>query len=59
MLIQSFGLRYEYISNTKDIDKIKKSINEPGPVVYNIEVNPDEKLYPFLKYGSNLEDQLP
>ena len=58
-LIQSFGLKYEYISNTKDFSKIKKTINEPGPVVYNVEINPCEKLYPFLKFGLNLEAQLP
>jgi len=31
----------------------------PGPVFCNVEINPEQKLYPVLKFGAPLEDQLP
>jgi len=31
----------------------------PGPVFVNIEINPDQKLYPVLKFGAALENQMP
>jgi len=31
----------------------------PGPAFINVEINPDQKLYPVLKYGSALENQSP
>jgi acetolactate synthase-1/2/3 large subunit len=30
-----------------------------GPVLCNIGIRPDQKLYPVLKFGASLEDQLP
>jgi len=33
--------------------------NEPGPVFVNVEINPDQRLFPVLKFGAALEDQLP
>ncbi len=30
-----------------------------GPVFVNVEIDPDQKLYPVLKYGAALENQLP
>jgi acetolactate synthase-1/2/3 large subunit len=32
---------------------------EPGPIFVNVEINPDQKLYPVLKYGAPLENQSP
>jgi acetolactate synthase-1/2/3 large subunit len=31
----------------------------PGPVFCNIEINPNQKLYPVLKAGAPLENQMP
>ena len=31
----------------------------PGPVFCNVEINPDQKLYPVLKFGAALENQMP
>ena len=31
----------------------------PGPVFCNVEINPSQKLYPVLKFGAALENQLP
>lgn len=33
--------------------------SRPGPVLCNIAINPDQRLHPFVKFGSSLEDQLP
>jgi acetolactate synthase-1/2/3 large subunit len=30
-----------------------------GPVFCNVEINPDQKLYPVLKFGASLENQMP
>ena len=30
-----------------------------GPIFVNVEINPEQKLYPVLKFGSALENQLP
>ena len=38
---------------------IRDSYATPGPVFCNVEINPDQKLYPVLKFGAPLEDQLP
>lgn len=32
---------------------------EPGPIFCNVEINPNQKLYPVLKFGAALENQLP
>lgn len=48
------------IAATGDIEAgLRKAYETPGPVVCNIEINPDQKLHPVLKYGAPLEDQLP
>jgi acetolactate synthase-1/2/3 large subunit len=40
-------------------DVLAKVYATPGPVFCNVEISPDQKLYPVLKFGSALEDQLP
>lgn len=56
----AMGLKVVDISATPDIAaKLKEAYAQPGPVLCNIEINPAQKLYPVLKFGSPLEDQLP
>lgn len=42
---------------------IPKALNDAyaiaGPVLCNVEIHPNQKLYPVLKFGSALENQLP
>ena len=40
-------------------DTLAKIYNETGPVFINVEINPEQKLYPVLKFGDALEKQMP
>lgn len=56
----SFGL--ETISVTSDDnlgEAFTRAFNINGPVFINVEINPEQRLYPVLKHGSSLEDQMP
>lgn len=56
----AMGLKTVVINRSDDIDaKLREVYETPGPVFCNVEINPDQKLYPVLKFGSSLEDQLP
>ena len=57
---KAMGLPVVSISKTSDINrKLIEVYAMPGPVFCNIEVNPDQKLYPVLKAGEPLENQMP
>lgn len=48
------------IDGSKPIaEELTKIYSLPGPVFVNIEINPNQKLYPVVKFGSPLENQLP
>jgi acetolactate synthase-1/2/3 large subunit len=54
------GLKVIDIAKTGDIEAgLRAAYATPGPVVCNVEINPAQKLYPVLKFGASLEDQLP
>ena len=38
---------------------LKKVFKIRGPVFVNVEINEDQKLHPFLKFGEPLENQHP
>jgi acetolactate synthase-1/2/3 large subunit len=40
-------------------DTLQAVYSAPGPVLCNIEINPAQKLYPVLKFGAPLEQQMP
>lgn len=57
---RAMGLPVISISRSSDIArKLKEAYAMPGPVFCNIEINPDQKLYPVLKSGAPLENQMP
>jgi acetolactate synthase I/II/III large subunit len=57
---ESFGLRAYTIDGTKPVTEELEAIYAiSGPVFINVEINPDQKLYPVLKFGNALENQLP
>ena len=59
-LAQSFGLFAVTIDEESMVEQRLKDIyTYPGPVFVNVEINPEQKLYPVLKFGSALENQLP
>jgi acetolactate synthase-1/2/3 large subunit len=57
---RAVGLDLIDIAATADIDaSLRQVYATRGPVLCNIEINPAQKLYPVLKFGASLEDQLP
>ncbi|MDC0110819.1 thiamine pyrophosphate-binding protein [Alphaproteobacteria bacterium] len=57
---KAMGLPVVSISKSSDIvRKLKEVYAMPGPVFCNIEINPNQKLYPVLKSGEPLENQMP
>jgi len=57
---QSFGLPTFTINSMHSINHLLTNIyNEVGPVFVNVEINPEQKLYPVLKFGEALENQIP
>ena len=59
-IAQSFGLSTFTINNMKSLStELMKIYDEVGPVFVNVEINPDQKLYPVLKFGEPLENQMP
>lgn len=56
----AMGLKIINISSTDQIEAgLRSAYSMPGPVLCNVEINPDQRLYPVLKFGAPLEDQLP
>jgi acetolactate synthase-1/2/3 large subunit len=59
-LANSFGLSAITIDQESLVAKQLRDIYlHPGPLFVNVEINPEQKLYPVLKFGSALENQLP
>jgi acetolactate synthase I/II/III large subunit len=57
---KAMGLPVVSISKSSDIvPKLREAYAMPGPVFCNIEINPNQKLYPVLKSGEPLENQMP
>ncbi|MDZ4726946.1 MAG: thiamine pyrophosphate-binding protein [Leptospira sp.] len=56
----AFDLQLFDIYNEDDLDQNLQEIYKiKGPVFCNVEINPDQKLYPVVKFGAALENQLP
>jgi len=59
-LASSFGLSAITIDQESSAAQQLKDIYlHSGPLFINVEINPEQKLYPVLKFGSALENQLP
>jgi acetolactate synthase-1/2/3 large subunit len=57
---RAMGLKVIDIASTDHIDaKLHEAYATPGPVLCNVEINPAQKLYPVVKFGRPLEDQIP
>ena len=56
----SMGFPVVTIRHTSEVKtRLKEVFAIRGPVFCNVEINPDQKLFPVLKYGHSLEDQMP
>ena len=59
-LVEALEFSVVTINNTDEIrESLTKVYEEEPPVFCNIEINPNQKLYPFTKSGMALENQLP
>jgi acetolactate synthase-1/2/3 large subunit len=59
-LAETLGVKAFTIDSIHHLDKTLKEIYEiEGPVFINVEINPNQKLHPVLKFGSPLEMQSP
>ena len=59
-MAETLGVPACTIDGTRPIaGELEKIYTQPGPVFVNVEINPNQKLYPVVKFGSALEDQLP
>src|SRR5258708_4171349 len=56
----AMGFPVVTIRHTSEIkSRLREVFNIRGPVFCNVEINPEQKLFPVLKYGHSLEDQMP
>ncbi len=59
-LANSFGLQTITIDQEVLVTQQLRDIYlHSGPLFVNVEINPEQKLYPVLKFGNALENQLP
>ena len=57
---KAMGLPVVTISKTSEVpQRLKEVYAMSGPVFCNVEINPSQKLYPVLKYGAALDNQIP
>lgn len=57
---KTFGIPTVNIFNHKNLDKkLKEVLQTKGPVLCNLEIIPDQKIVPMLKFGAGLEDLSP
>jgi acetolactate synthase-1/2/3 large subunit len=57
---QAHGLPVVSISRTSEVrEKLMQVYCTAGPVLCNVEIRPDQKLYPVVKFGQTLDNQMP
>jgi len=57
---RSMGLKTFTLDNEGQLsDDLAEIFAAEGPVFVNVEINPDQRLFPVLKFGAALENQLP
>lgn len=57
---QAMGIPVVNIAKNSETGRqLKEVYATPGLVFCNIEISPEQKLYPVLKYGASLENQMP
>jgi acetolactate synthase-1/2/3 large subunit len=55
LIADSFGIAYERITH---INQVVEKVNpiSSKPVIYDVMINPEQKIFPMLKFGGNLTD---
>lgn len=60
LIAKAFGIKYLKIDKDSDIQQILKTVySDNEPCFVDVQINPDQKLYPVLKFGFPLENQMP
>lgn len=54
LVAESFGISYERIENLSQVDKINPETRIP--MIYEVMINPNQKIFPMLKFGGSLTD---
>ena len=60
LLAESFGIRYRKIETLSDVERTIEP-NTTSPIIYDVMIDPDQKIYPMLKFGgdlTNLDDSI-
>lgn len=59
-LVEAFGIKYIRIDNNTNLDKVLSEVyNNENPILLDVQINPNQKLFPVLKFGNPLEMQMP
>ena len=57
---QSVGIDFERIDSFEEIDvQLERIMTSRRPVLIEVMISPEMRLYPYLKYGNPLEEQYP
>jgi acetolactate synthase-1/2/3 large subunit len=57
---KAMGLKVVTIDNVETMAKrLKDAYSQAEPIFINVEINPNQKLYPVVKFGFPLENQMP
>jgi acetolactate synthase-1/2/3 large subunit len=52
---KGFGIPYKKIE-TLELAKGKINLEFKGPIIYDVMINPEQTIFPMLKFGGNLKD---
>lgn len=59
-LAEAFGISHVTVNSNRDAaDKIRAFLESPGPGLCNVEIRPEERVIPQVKYGRPIEDSEP
>lgn len=59
-IVDAYGIKTVTIRDHKDLrEKVREVLSYGGPIFCNLEFNPNQRIYPMLKYGWPIEDSNP
>lgn len=60
LIARSFGMDFIDISDHDSLSqRLEEAISQPGPVLCQVQLNPDQRIDPMLKFGAGIEDLNP
>lgn len=59
-IVEAYGIKTVTVKNHEDLrEKVRDALSYDGPILCNLEFNPNQRIYPMLKYGRPIEDPNP